>query len=118
MSKQAMDTSEMTNNQNNGKTKEDFSFRLDLFELKLEQMERKVENKAERMISQEVQKQRLELENIYLAMQRIDEQMKTIDNELDQFAQKHQISTEQNSVYRFTPVKAKRLQPIHTGTLN
>ncbi|MFD2616648.1 hypothetical protein [Terrilactibacillus laevilacticus] len=118
MSKQVIDSSEMTNNQNSGKTKEDFSFRLDLFELKLEQMERKVENKAESMISQEVRKQRLELENIFLAMQRIDEQMKNIDNELDQFAQKHQIATKQNPVYRYNPIKANRLQPIQTGTLN
>ena len=78
-----------------GISREAFEHKMEFIELKMEHLESKIGQKANEIISMQILQHRHELDEIYEAIQRLDEHLAQIDQELDMFTRKRkeQIAT-------------------------
>jgi transketolase len=83
--KRGMDNMEKSNGYSPGISREEFEHKMDFFELKMEHLERKIGQKADEVVAIQLLQHRRELDEIYQAIQRIDEHIIQIDQELDAF---------------------------------
>lgn len=64
-----------------------FEFRMDALQMRVDQVERKIVNKADDIVSVQVMHHRQEIDDIYEAIENIDEQMKAIEEQLNKFTE-------------------------------
>lgn len=68
-----------------GISREEFEHKMDFFEMKMDHLERKIGQKADEVVAMQLLAHRRELDDIYLAIQRIDQHINQIDQELNAF---------------------------------
>ncbi|WP_085523585.1 hypothetical protein [Tuberibacillus sp. Marseille-P3662] len=64
-----------------------FEFRMDALQMRVDQVERKIANKADDIVSVQIMHHRQEIDDIYEAIENIDEQMKAIEEQLNRFTE-------------------------------
>lgn len=66
-----------------GISREEFEHRMDFMELKLDQIERKLQDKADEIVAIELLQHRREIDDLSEAIDRIDQQLRKIEEELN-----------------------------------